>query len=114
MTDDKKKMLVAERVVILQAFSEYYLTKTQGKTFGEAFPDEKDEYAVLNKKQIELLHQFLKDEYSEYGLDLEKILAEKGEVFNGTDLTPFESKELVRLADEAIALSAVIMKRKII
>ena len=112
MNEDKKKLLVAERVVILQAFAEFYVTKTEGKTFGEAYPDIKDEYAVLNEKQMELLHYYLRDVYDSYGKNLDEVLAGKGEIFDGKELTPFEEKEIIRLADEQLALAAVVMKRK--
>lgn len=112
MDKNMKKLLVAERIVILQAFAEFYLSKKEGKTFAEAFPDIKDEYGILNIKQVELLHLFLKDVYSSFGLDLEKILAEKGEVFDGKELTPFEGKEIIRLADDELGLGAIILKRK--
>lgn len=112
MEIDKKK-LMADRMVMLQAFVEYYLKFTKGKTFQELYPDIKDEYGKLNKKQEELLHEYLDTVYKGFGLDLNKILEEKkAEVKPGNVLTDYEMKELLRLADEELLLGGTILERK--
>lgn len=113
MDEQKKKLLLADRMVILQAFVDYYLRLTKGKYFADLYPDEKDEYGRLNHKQEELLHDYLKLEYRTFGLDLDKRLQEKdAKVTEGNILTDFEMDELVRLADELILLNGVILERK--
>lgn len=112
MNEEKKKMLTAERMAVLQGFADYYLLKTKGKVFTDLYPDIKDEYGRLNDKQSEILHSYLVDTYKSYGLDLDGVLARAGEKFDGKNLTEFEKKELIRLADTQIGVVAVILKRK--
>ena len=113
MDEKKKQLLSVERVVILQGFVESYLRVTEKKSFAEAYPNEKDEYGVLNEKQVDLLHDYLARQYKGYGLDLDKIIAEKGEKpLQGSKITDFELKELIRLADEVIVLLGAIESRK--
>ena len=110
--EQMKKMVVVERMTILQAFAESYLMRTQKKTFKEAYPDVEDQYGVLNNQQSALLHDYLTDLYKGFGLDLNKILEEKGQKSDGKTLTEFEKEQLVRLADEQIHMLAVILDRK--
>lgn len=112
MNEEKKELLVAERLVILQGFVDYYLIKTTGKVFTELYPDIKDEYGLLNDKQSEILHSYLADVYNSFGLDLDSVLANVGEKFDGKNLTEFEKKELIRLADTQIGVVAAILNRK--
>ena len=107
------KMVFINRMVTLQAFVDYYLENTKGKNFSELYPEIEDKYGVLNEKQEEILHEYLKSVYSSFGLDLEKILKEKNEVAstNGK-LTKFEMDELIRLADEHYIIIGVISNRK--
>ena len=107
-----KKMVAVERMTILQAFAESYLMRTQKKTFMEAYPDVPDQYGKLNDVQTALLHEYLVSFYKGLGFDLEKILAEKGQKFDGKNLTEYEKEQLVRLADEQIHMLAVILDRK--
>ena len=111
MNEEKKNLLTAERMAILQGFVDYYLLRTKNSSFAKEYPDIKDEYGKLNNKQTELLHYYLMSVYKNMGLDLEKVLADKGETYNGT-LTNFEKDELVRLADDQIGLVAIMMNRK--
>lgn len=108
-----KAAVLADRMVILQAFSEYYLRFYKGKSFSEMYPDVKDEYGHLNKEQEKILHDYLLNVYKTYGLDLNKILEEKNEVVkDGNILTDFEMSELLRLADEQLLLGGIIIDRK--
>lgn len=108
-----KTAVLADRMVILQAFAEYYLKFYKGKSFAQMYPDVKDEYGHLNKEQEKVLHDYLLNVYKTYGLDLNKILEEKNEVVkDGNILTDFEMSELLRLADEQLLLCGIIMERK--
>lgn len=111
--NEKDKMLLAERLVILQALAENYLKKTTGKTFEEMYPEEKDEYGRLNHTQEKVLHDYLASIYKVYGQNLDEVLAEKGETLkDGEVLTDYEKGALMRLADEQLILSATIVERK--
>lgn len=112
MNEEKKELLVAERLVILQGFVDYYLKKTTGKVFTDLYPDIKDEYGILNDKQSEILHSYLADVYDSFGLNLDRAIANTGEKSDGKNLTEFEKKELIRLADTQICIAASIMDRK--
>ena len=111
--EKKKMMIIADRMVIMQAFAEFYLKFYKGKSFAEMYPDVKDEYGHLNVEQEKILHEYLVNVYKNFGLDLEKILAEKNEVVKpGNYLTDFEMAEIIRLADEQLLLGGIVIERK--
>jgi len=113
MNNEKDKMLLAERLVILQAMAENYLKKTTGKTFEEMYPDEKDEYGKLNSNQEKVLHDYLAHVYEVYGQNLDDVLAKQGETLkDGEYLTDYEKGALMRLADEQLILTSTIVERK--
>jgi hypothetical protein len=112
MEENERKLLGIERMAIMQGFVELYLMQTEHKTFGELYPDVEDKYGVLNEKQVGILHSYLTYVYKSFGLDLNKVLQDKGEEPKEGNLTPFEKQELNRLADEQIVTLSMILKRK--
>ncbi len=113
MDENMKKSLTAERLIALQSFADSYLRITEQKKFAEKYPNVKDEYGILNKEQEALLHDYLVRVYKGFGLDLEKVMAEKGaKPIEGSKLTDYEIKELVRLADEYLLMLAIQVERK--
>ena len=111
--DDKKKELIANRMVMLQTFADGYLRFYKGKSFAQMYPDVEDKYGLLNKEQELVLHDFLVQVYKSFGLDLDKVLKEnKAEVKPGNNLTDFEMVELIRLADAVLLLDGVLLERK--
>ena len=112
MEDRELKLLGLERMAIMQGFVDFYLKQTEHKTFGELYPDVKDQYGILNEQQAGILHSYLIYVYKSFGLDLNKVLQEKGEEPKEGNLTPFEKQELNRLADEQLATLAMVLKRK--
>jgi hypothetical protein len=113
MDENMKKLLTAERMIVFQDFADSYLRVAEKKKFAEKYPNVEDKYGVLNKEQEALLHDYLVRVYKGFGLDLEKVMAEKGaKPVEGTPLTDFEVKELVRLADEYLVLFGTQVERK--
>ena len=113
MNEKEKKRLFIDRMLVLQGFVESYLKMTKGKTFEELYPDIKDEYGHLNAKQEELLHDFLSLQHKLFGLDLDKVLEERGaRLKEGSKLTDFEMEMLARLADQQILIDASLLERK--
>lgn len=110
--DDMKKLLPLERMVIMQGFVEVYLQKTKGKKFGELYPDIEDTYGVLNKKQLEILHSYLVDDYKSMNIDLNEIINKSGSAVDENGLSEYEKKELVRRADIVLATVANVFERK--
>lgn len=110
--DDMKKLLPLERMVIMQGFVEVYLQKTKGKKFGELYPDIEDTYGVLNKKQLEILHSYLVDDYKSMNIDLNEIINKSGSAVDENGLSEYEKKELVRRADSVLATVANVFERK--
>lgn len=110
--DDIKKLLPLERMVIMQGFVEVYLQKTKGKKFGELYPDIEDTYGVLNKKQLEILHSYLVDDYKSMNIDLNEIINKSGSAVDENGLSEYEKKELVRRADSVLATVANVFERK--
>lgn len=110
--DDMKKLLPLERMVIMQGFVEVYLQKTKEKKFGELYPDIEDTYGVLNKKQLEILHSYLVDDYKSMNIDLNEIINKSGSAVDENGLSEYEKKELVRRADIVLATVANVFERK--
>lgn len=110
--EDMKKLLPLERMVIMQGFVEVYLQKTKGKKFGELYPDIEDTYGVLNKKQLEILHSYLVDDYKSMNIDLNEIINKSGSAVDENGLSEYEKKELVRRADSVLATVANVFERK--
>ncbi|MGM9881853.1 MAG: hypothetical protein ACI31S_03305 [Bacilli bacterium] len=112
MNEDKKKILKAERIIVLQAIVDAYLNKNGKKPAREEFPFEKDEYGKLNTSQYKMLHFYLAEEFKALGLDLSEAIKAAGETETPGTLTNFELKELSRRADEILLIIAAIQDRK--
>ena len=112
MTEEKLMEIISNRIITLQSLVDYYLKVKEGKNFAEMYPEIEDKYGVLNRKQEEILHEYLKTVYESYGVDLEKVLEEKKEEKKpGSYLTKFEMDELIRIADEHYLLIGIIVDR---
>lgn len=111
--NEKKGIIKRERVLVLQACADYICRATEHKSFAEAFPDVEDKYGTLNNIQESLLHKYLAGMFYAFGLDLDAIIKEKGEVLSeGEVLTDLEQGMLLFLVDNYLQVFGIMMERK--
>jgi len=108
---NEQELLKKGRILALKVFAESFLVK-EGNTKTEELFEDRDinEKTKLSGGEVYVLHHWLMDEYNAMGLDLKKIIEEKGEVTEENKLTNYEINELIRRADIMLLQLSVFKK----